>query len=54
MSLYLSIYKEILKSMAIIHSHNVTHYDLKCDNVLLDFNGTNSNTLSKWAGSDDE
>ena len=32
----LTIYKEVLKSMQIIHNHNVTHYDIKCDNVLLD------------------
>lgn len=47
MSLYLSIYKEFLKSLMIIHSHNVTHYDIKCDNVFLDFNTDgNSNSLS--------
>ena len=33
----LTIYKEILKAMQIIHNHNVTHYDLKCDNVLLEY-----------------
>ena len=38
LSLYLSIYKEFLKSLMTVHSHNVTHYDIKCDNVLLDFN----------------
>ncbi len=47
LSLYLSIYKEFLKSLSIIHSHNVTHYDIKCDNVFLDFNTDgNSNSLS--------
>ena len=30
------VYKEILKAMQIIHNHNVAHYDLKCDNILLD------------------
>ena len=25
--------------MRTIHSHNVTHYDLKCDNVLINFVG---------------
>lgn len=34
--LFLSIYREILKSVQIIHDHMVTHYDLKCDNILLD------------------
>lgn len=37
LSLYLSIYKEILRCFQTIHSHNVTHYDIKCDNVLIDF-----------------
>jgi len=38
LSLYLSIYKSILKAFTLIHSYNVTHYDIKCDNILLDFN----------------
>lgn len=48
LSLYLSIYKEFLKSLMIVHSHNVTHYDIKCDNVLLDFNtdGSGASSLS--------
>lgn len=37
LSLYLSIYREILKCFKTIHSHNVTHYDIKCDNILIDF-----------------
>ena len=37
LSLYLSIYREVLKCCKIIHSHNVTHYDIKCDNILIDF-----------------
>ena len=42
MSLYLSIYREILKCFKTIHSHNVTHYDIKGDNILIDFkSGTN-------------
>ena len=41
--------------MAIIHSHNVSHYDMKCDNVLLDFGqGSNSSPLSKWGKEFDE
>mmetsp|Transcript_10661 Transcript_10661/g.20673 ORF Transcript_10661/g.20673 Transcript_10661/m.20673 type:complete len:1973 (-) Transcript_10661:893-6811(-) len=34
--LFLTLFKEVLKAVQIIHKHNVTHYDLKCDNVLLD------------------
>lgn len=37
LSLYLSIYWSILKAFILIHSHNVTHYDIKCDNILLDY-----------------
>lgn len=37
MSLYLSIYREILKCFKTIHSHSVTHYDIKGDNILIDF-----------------
>jgi len=33
----LSIFREILCSVQVIHTHHVTHYDLKCDNVFLDF-----------------
>lgn len=41
LSLYLSIYKEVLKAFKVIQSHNVTHYDIKCDNILIDFKGSN-------------
>jgi len=34
--LYLSVYREFLKGLQTIHAHNVTHYDIKCDNVFLD------------------
>ena len=37
LSVYLSIYREVLKAFKIIQSHNVTHYDIKCDNILIDF-----------------
>jgi len=32
----------------IVHSHNVTHYDIKCDNVFIDFNtdGSSASSLS--------
>lgn len=26
-----------MKALRTIHSHNVTHYDLKCDNILISF-----------------
>ena len=34
---YLSIFKDILQAVQIIHNNNTTHYDLKCDNIVLDF-----------------
>ena len=39
LGLYVSIYNKVLKSLRAIHSHNVTHYDLKCDNILISFVG---------------
>jgi len=55
LSLYLSIYKEVLKAFSIIHSHNVTHYDIKCDNVLIDFGSQYQNkSVSKWAQDDEK
>ena len=44
---YMTIFRDILKAISLLHSHNVTHYDLKCDNVLLDYK-TNSYSNSKW------
>ena len=38
LGLYVSIYNKVLKALKTIHSHNVTHYDIKCDNVLISFN----------------
>lgn len=35
---YLNIFKEILKAVKTIHNNNTTHYDLKCDNIMIDFN----------------
>ena len=34
---YLSIFKDILHAVQIIHNNKITHYDLKCDNIVLDF-----------------
>ena len=36
LSLYLSLYKDILKAVELFHSNNVTHYDIKADNIFLD------------------
>ena len=47
---YLTIYRDILKAIAMFHSHNITHYDLKCDNILLDYKpGSNG----KWSNDSD-
>ena len=35
--LYLTIYRDILKSVQFLHNSNVTHYDIKADNILLDY-----------------
>ena len=34
---YLSIFKDVLHAVQIIHNNKITHYDLKCDNIVLDF-----------------
>ena len=36
LSLYLSLYKDILKAVELFHTNNVTHYDIKADNIFLD------------------
>lgn len=35
---YLNIFKDILKAFSVIHNANTTHYDIKGDNIMLDFN----------------
>lgn len=35
LSVYLSLYKDILKAVELLHNNNVTHYDIKADNVFL-------------------
>jgi len=34
---YLNIFREILKAVRTIHHNFTTHYDLKCDNIMIDF-----------------
>jgi serine/threonine protein kinase len=36
---YLTIYKDVLKAVQLLHQNNVTHYDIKADNILLDYRG---------------
>jgi serine/threonine protein kinase len=35
-----------LKALKVIHSHKVTHYDIKCDNVLIDFKNDRGGELN--------
>ena len=55
---YLSIFKDILEAVKIIHTMNTTHYDIKCDNIVIDFlpnNNTNcSKDLSNTTGNEDD
>ncbi|KAI5056613.1 hypothetical protein GOP47_0028431 [Adiantum capillus-veneris] len=34
--LYLEIYSAVLQAVKVLESHNVVHYDIKCDNILLE------------------
>ena len=52
---YLSIFKDILQAVQIIHNNNTTHYDLKCDNIVLDFlTSDKDNTYDVDATDDNE
>ena len=35
--LLLKMFRQILHIVKLLHEQNVTHYDIKCDNVLLDY-----------------
>ncbi|CAK0899126.1 unnamed protein product [Prorocentrum cordatum] len=35
-----AVYWQILKAVEVLHSHGIVHYDLKCDNVMVDVGGT--------------
>ena len=48
---YLSIFKDILEAVQIIHNNNTTHYDLKCDNIVLDFD---PNDISNYKNNNNE
>lgn len=32
----LVVYQQIMKAMSVLHSHGIVHYDLKCDNIMID------------------
>ena len=36
LSVYLSLYKDVLKAVELLHTNSVTHYDIKADNVFLE------------------
>ena len=46
--LYLTIYRDILKSVKFLHDNNVIHYDIKADNILLDTRNSNGNIDSSF------
>jgi len=32
----LAVYRQVLKAVHVLHRHGVVHYDLKCDNIMID------------------
>lgn len=34
---YLAIFRDTLQAVKVLHLHNTTHYDLKADNILLEY-----------------
>ncbi|CAE7935899.1 unnamed protein product, partial [Symbiodinium necroappetens] len=32
----LAIFKQILEAVAVLHKHDIVHYDLKCDNIMIE------------------
>ena len=35
MPVYLKIFKKVVEALKTLHMNNITHYDLKCDNILI-------------------
>jgi serine/threonine protein kinase len=46
MFIYLNIFKDILKAVSTIHFHKTTHYDIKCDNIVIDFTSLDDSLIS--------
>jgi len=49
-SLYLHIFQEVLNAVEVTHNHFITHYDLKCDNFLLEVNDTDEEMVNVALG----
>jgi serine/threonine protein kinase len=48
--LYLEIFHKVLMAVRCLHNNNITHYDLKCDNVLVNFDCTEGETPTAGSG----
>lgn len=49
-SSYLHIFKQVLNAVEVTHNHSVTHYDLKCDNFLLEANESDEEMVNVALG----
>jgi serine/threonine protein kinase len=45
--IYLNIFKDILKAFSTIHFYKTTHYDIKCDNIVIDFTSLDDSLISE-------
>lgn len=48
----ITVYKQILRAVRVLHRHDIVHYDLKCDNVMIELDRSGGAVLCDRAPSD--